>query len=95
MQAIQNHVTSSVIGIVSATFSLLSRRRNASTPHQSGRPADVAPGRVSAGRSDRLGRLLWQPRQREIDAARASAKNVFDVEAKLRAIERPIPTPYY
>lgn len=44
---------------------------------------------------DRFDRWLWAVRQSEVEAYLAQATDVFDLEARIRALERDFPRPYY
>lgn len=95
MQATRTFFSNSVLGVVSAIFSALQRRGNAAATKDIAKSAAADPAATRSGWSDRISRLLWQERQRDIDSALATAKDVFEVEARLRALERRVPDRYY
>ncbi len=41
------------------------------------------------GLLDRLDTWLWRQRQRSVEATLAQSKDVFELEARMRALERP------
>jgi hypothetical protein len=51
--------------------------------------------RAMRGWLDQFDRWLWAVRQREVEAYLAQATDVFDLEARIRALERDFPRPYY
>jgi hypothetical protein len=56
-------------------------------------PAEAPPRR--RGLFERLDHWLWRRRQRDVDAHLARATDVHDLEARMRALERDAPHPYY
>ena len=56
------------------------------------RPAETAP---RDGWLDRLNRWLWTRRQRGVEARLARSSDVFELEARMRELERGIPSRYY
>jgi hypothetical protein len=56
-------------------------------------PAEASPRR--RGLFERLDHWLWTLRQRDIEAYLAKATDVYDLEARIRALERNVPYPYY
>ena len=44
---------------------------------------------------ERINHWFWTRRQRDIEARLAKATDVYDLEARLRALERTVPHPYY
>ena len=95
MQAIQTPLPRSALGIFRLASEGLLRKRHAcgitATRHQ----ADSAASGTRRRWSDLLRRLPWRQRQRDVETIPAEAKDAFAVEAKLRAIERPVPSRYY
>jgi hypothetical protein len=66
-----------------------------------GRP-DAHPNRVPAkalarrrGLFERLDHWFWRQHQHDIEAYLAKATDVYDLEARIRALERNVPHPYY
>jgi hypothetical protein len=55
--------------------------------------AKVRPPR--RGLLDRLDDWLWRQQQRSVDAYLAKSTDVYDLEARIRAMERSSPYPYY
>jgi hypothetical protein len=67
--------------------------------------ADAAPAAADAALSgsparrrgllERLDHWFWVQQQREREAYLAKATDVYDLEARIRALERSVPHPYY
>lgn len=47
------------------------------------------------GLIDRLDHWFWTRQQRDLEAYLAKATDVYDLEARIRALERRVPHPYY
>ena len=56
-------------------------------------PTDLAARRP--GLLERLDHWLWRQQQRGVEAYLAQSTDVFDLEARMRALERNVPYPYY
>lgn len=65
-------------------------RRNASANRI---PANVP--RRRRGLLERLDHWFWRQQQRGVEAYLAKATDVFDLEARMRALERNVPHRYY
>lgn len=60
--------------------------------------ADCVPGSVPPRRRGLLERLdhwLWIQQQRSVESYLAKATDVYDLETRIRALERKSPYPYY
>jgi hypothetical protein len=44
---------------------------------------------------ERLDHWFWRQQQRAVEAYLAKATDVYDLEARIRALERNVPHPYY
>jgi len=44
---------------------------------------------------ERIDHWLWRQQQRSVEAYLAQASDVCDLEARVRALSRPTPNPYY
>ena len=51
--------------------------------------------RVARNWLDRLDHWLWALQQRDVEAYLAKAIDVYDLEARVRMLERNVPHPYY
>jgi len=51
--------------------------------------------RLRRGFLDRLDHWFWSGHQRNVEAYLARATNVHDLEARIRALERSVPHPYF
>jgi hypothetical protein len=47
------------------------------------------------GLFERLDHWFWRQQQRGVEAYLAKATDVYDLEARIRALERNVPHPYY
>jgi hypothetical protein len=55
----------------------------------------AAPRPSGRGFLDRLDQWFWSGHQRHVEAYLAQAMDVHDLEARIRALERSVPHPYY
>ncbi|HEU0202028.1 MAG TPA: hypothetical protein VFR86_16555 [Burkholderiaceae bacterium] len=59
------------------------------------RPPAAAVSAPRRGLLDRLDHLLWKRHQREVEAYLATSQNVFELEARIRDLDRAGLYPYY
>jgi len=60
--------------------------------------ADELPAKTSVRRRGLLEHLdhwFWTRQQRDVEAYLAQATDLYDLEARMRALERKVPHPYY
>jgi len=84
-------------------FALLAKA--VALPPRNAETASSGAARASGGRSDtparrrglfeRLDDWFWRQQQRAVEAYLAKATDVYDLEARIRALERNAPHPYY
>lgn len=60
-------------------------------------PAATAPRKPAAqsGLLERIDDWFWQLRQRDVNAYLARSQNVYELEQRMRDLERMTPHPYY
>lgn len=62
-------------------------------------PAVATPAPVAAaprpGLGERISQWLWRIQQREVESYLAQSSDVFELEARIRAVERGAVHPYY
>jgi hypothetical protein len=81
-----------VFTLIADGFSLPRRETQAAHSNdQNARPAPTGRG----GWLNRLENWAWRQRQRELDAHLAQSRDVFELEARIRDIERGNPSRYY
>ncbi len=67
----------------------IERRQTCADGVRSGLPAR------RRGILERIDHWFWVQQQRDLEAYLAKARDVYDLEARIRALERKFPNPYY
>ncbi len=74
---------------------LASRRSDATTgPERNPRRTNASPSR-SAGIFERIDRWFWRQAQRERESYLAGSQDVFELEERIRRLERSVGSRYY
>src|SRR5512143_3585787 len=78
-----------VFALIADGLALPNRRSSAAQDND--REVRTVPIAPSHGWLDRLGEWAWRQRQRDVEAYLAKSKDVYELEARIRAMERDIP----
>lgn len=95
-----NSIYGQIYMLVAEALGRAERRRDSAEPRPQPRPLKqparaVAEAAPRTGFLDRLDAWFWRQAQREQEAYLAKSRDVFDLERRIRALERGEITPYY